>query len=739
MSNSNNFIERIIEWIKNSDFITIASNLDFIKGIIAVIVTMAMIAIALLTFTKNINKKTKNTISSFIENGKYIDGLFVEIDNRKELLRCFIFSKRFKKKLINKYNKLINNKVFKDIEKETKHSFKLHNYYSITRIEEKLNNNKKTIEGLNEINNKSNMYDMYFPFYTRKVEHDYQNKYEELLESFSIARNNSLMVTGNAGNGKTTLLCNAAEAVINANYPCFFINSRDVHVSLLDYFYSALSIPKSIKKSTFLRLLNILLCLYRKHLFIIVDALNENDTDVFRHSIEEFQKEIKKYKRFKVVYSCREEFYKIRSDIYFTETKPYVLKIDERFINKKASEMIFHLYREYFNYSGNISDECKNKLLQSLLLMRMFFEVNRNQTNNTSQLHNHKIFSLYIDKINTSRSDIKFSDVLDKVADIMLQSKEFNDVNCSDLNITNDILGSMLDNNLVLTNKVLLNKGQIHEEEITKVYFTFDEIRDYYISKRIVKKCSDINNFEYLFEICDYLYNNKLSAIEGVLKYSYFHLIENNLIDQAKDLLSKYYDYELDFRRRKDDGYIYLWLSIVMECPRICFYDFEEYFIFYCMNSRQSDFIKVFRNLTKNEINGYTPDLTVFINCFMHTKTDIKQLKQFLNAEFFDNYYPFENRENEKLIYLKNYLIFNKDVLAVNKNLIKLVIILSILMANDTFFYDIIINSVLVTVSFNELISACENEEIKPLLIEAKKFYSDYHKFVIDTFENFEF
>ena len=64
---------------------------------------------------------------------------------------------------------------------------------------------------------------------------------------------------------------------------------------------------------------NLLLTVQNKLLFIIVDAINENDSDGFGNRISTFINKISDYSRVKIVVSCRNEYYKERFRKYLVE------------------------------------------------------------------------------------------------------------------------------------------------------------------------------------------------------------------------------------------------------------------------------------------------------------------------------------------------------------------------------------------------------------------------------------
>lgn len=70
------------------------------------IVTGALVlafAFCVLTFTNRVNKATKAQIQRFQKDGKYLPSIYIELNNSMEYLRYFIFSYRWKHRIIRQY------------------------------------------------------------------------------------------------------------------------------------------------------------------------------------------------------------------------------------------------------------------------------------------------------------------------------------------------------------------------------------------------------------------------------------------------------------------------------------------------------------------------------------------------------------------------------------------------------------------------------------------------------------
>ena len=139
------------------------------------------------------------------------------------------------------------------------------------------------------------------------IQHPYNEMLRSLLQYSRGANGKYLILTGSAGNGKTNLLCSISELLVNLKQTTIFLNAREIEGDILDFVFDELGISGLYKKhkEIYLHLVNLLLTVQNKLLFIIVDAINENDSDGFGNRISTFINKISDYSRVKIVVSCR--------------------------------------------------------------------------------------------------------------------------------------------------------------------------------------------------------------------------------------------------------------------------------------------------------------------------------------------------------------------------------------------------------------------------------------------------
>ena len=608
-------------------------NIQSLWGLAVLIITGVFYFLFIFTFVKTVNKKSKKQIDFFKKNGKYIDGLFIELNNTKEFLRYFIFEKRWKQRVITEFNNF--HEDYKD------------NFVIIKVIEDALCNKlskRSSIKQIKKIIN-NNLTD-------QELSHRYKDYLEELNSYCSAMISRFIILTGSAGNGKTNLLCSTTELIMDVAYPCIFLNARDINITVAEYFYKKLDIPfiiKIIPKDIILWCINASLIIRRKKLFIIIDAINENDLQSFQDSIAEFINEILLYSNFKILLSCRSEYFEHRYNNLFknkVEIEPLIYDIKEMEYPDRAIEKIYSKYKKYFKFTGRISQKAFDMLSDSLLLMRIFFEVNENSSEYIMTLNKFEIYRKYIEVLKEKTPEI--DDLIGIIVNNMIESREFGEVPENKLGLDSHqltLLRKIADESLLIGRIIKKDEGNIAETEEEMFSFVFDELRDYYISRYLVLYCrgKDKSCYTRLFNLIDYLYEKKLSPLEGILRYSYNFFKDKNETENCKSILANYANNDLsEFINHKN------WSIRGLEKPRQEFYDFgislildcnkdlfdleKEYIFEKCKNNAFRDVNNFFNFLCWNQYNkNHYYSFSLFIEFLMNI-SDFEQLKGVLSV-----------------------------------------------------------------------------------------------------------
>lgn len=523
-------IESYIESFNNY----VGSFQDTFQNVISVITyLLAIFAIvyAFLYFERKTKKYTRKQISFLKKNKKYIPGVFVELNESKEILRYFLYGKKWKSRLIKGYNFIYNNSygdILKEANTETNMQFKIGRKASLDEIEHAIENalnyhsrfHSQQISLKEAYKDSQPLFEItYYP---------YKDALEKLQNYTLAANRNYIILTGSAGNGKTNLLCSITELALKLNKPIIFLNSRDIHSDIIDHILDSLNIPDILKKwkKQYFWLINLKFRILRKQLFIVIDAINENDHTGYGARINSFINSMKKYDRVKLVVSCRSEYYEERFKKNLSEEvnqTHFTLDIKDEKYPEAAIDRVIERYKEYFHYSGVISESVKYVLSQHLLLLRIFFEINQNKNVNALSIRKHELFAAYISQIrNTTSPNIE--KIINSIVDTMLANMCFDHIPLNKLqDFSEEEVLKAFDETVLLNKKLILHSGTIAETSREVAYFVFDELRDYCIARRIMQSHVLENGIDYNGIIADIerIRNLQASCEEGVLHYSY--------------------------------------------------------------------------------------------------------------------------------------------------------------------------------------------------------------------------
>ncbi len=512
----------------------LSSCLQDLWWLILLIVALVACVAYMLSFWRITYKVTNNTISELKKNKKYIPKVFVELNEGKEVLRYFVFGNKWRKRIIKAFNFIYHNSygdILKSAVNEEERAFRLNPFDSfpviLSAIQDKreLHNSlrQRKYEFKNNYSESQALFEICFYPYDEAL-----NKIEKYTQS---AMSRYLILNGSAGNGKTNLLCSISELIMKLKQAVAFITAREINTGLEQYLLDCLRVPSYLKKHSnfFWRVENLLLSIRGKYFYIVIDAINENENKEFAKELSLFTNEMLKYTRFKVIVSCRNEYYQTRfrkdlvDDVYFPA---FELDIKEDTYSNTALDRIFLVYKEYFKYTGRISLAVKDMLCEQLLMLRIFFETYANKDTDVLSVCKHEVFKEYINKVClTTATDT--DKLLRKIARIMLDNKQYDGIPVSTIEnsiLDIDVVNKNIDGSILISKKIINNEGTIAELENEVIYFVFDEMRDYILAREIVTDNTDIKenvDAETIIKEILELKEAGSSALEGIIHYTY--------------------------------------------------------------------------------------------------------------------------------------------------------------------------------------------------------------------------
>ena len=277
-------------------------------GLIVAVVLAVAFLYAIFSFQKRVNKRTSSQIHFFVKVKKYEPELYIELNRNMECLRYFVFSHNWKTRIVQAYNKLFAGYEGKRIKKAFKNDgvYRVSYFTKMSVIAqrlESLNSLFESIRSEKEVYRKN--LGEYF-YIVRNLAYDYSRSINLLLKYCDMITHKAVLLVGSAGNGKTNLLCKLSEVAIKNKIPVMLINSRDIDDNCKDYILNNLPLLKKLKGSSviYLHLISFLLLVQRKHFYIFIDAINENDREIFVNSIGKTIDYFSKFPRIRILLTC---------------------------------------------------------------------------------------------------------------------------------------------------------------------------------------------------------------------------------------------------------------------------------------------------------------------------------------------------------------------------------------------------------------------------------------------------
>lgn len=641
-------------------------------GLVVAVVLVIVFVFCVLTFNKRVNNVTKAQIKRFQQDGKYIPSVYIELNNSMEYLRYFLFSYKWKYRVIRQFNHLFRGYEGKRLKRllGPVTEYRLSRSTSISELNDTLSVMHEKLDGLRK--DRRELFDKHGEVLWAVSNSTYNHVYaiEHMQDLCAMMQQKNVILVGSAGNGKTNLLCRAAEVAVANRIPCLLINSRDIKEDCVEHITK--KILPVLKLQTmlplYLRLISLPLFLQRKYFYIFIDAINENDKEVFINSVSPLLKTFSKYTRIRILMSCRSEYFDSRYKTLFasSEEQPYIYNLHETAYSERAITKMIRAYMDYFNVRGPFSIEMQEKLQNSLFLTRIFFEINSNLDECMLEFRNAEIYKLYFEKITAENKGVDLRAVIKRIAEYMFAEFQFDKVPMEELRLSPselDSLRNLLDNNLIISRTVRIGSG-ITERQKEDIYFVFDELRDFCLARYLLSLDEDRDSKEYetFFANATKLFGKRLSPIEGVLKYAYHHFKMGNRADLCEKILKMYGESDvqsiLEREKRglhKQRTFSNFGFSLIFaEGDNVA--SFETDYILHCIKTDCWNYWEIFWFLLGNEYSGFKPNIRLAVDILQRCSDDCSE--NILSLFFKDNadrYYSYSDKER-RVDVLKSWL-----------------------------------------------------------------------------------
>ncbi len=603
--------------------------------IIPIIVSIFLFFSALLCFRKKCQKITIESVEKYVATGKYIKGLFVELNDAKEYIRAFCFGKLWKQKVIRSYNTLFNDKMGKELPKVYSERG-IHMHLS-TRVNAKVVKSEveKTKRFLDKMNNRELVCNQDYKN-TNMLYECFGNRYYRSIDNIdkmaSYINSKCIVITGTAGNGKSMMLCSVADLLASKKETVLFFNARDIKENFLSYLAKNV-ISESLKKvfSIWWNLQNVIHFFINKDIYILVDAINENDNTEFLESISDSIEKLLKNSHVRVIISCRSEYYDLKYKKYLfkkgSKVSASFLDLQAEEYSYEARERLITNYARHYNFTGELSEGVKEKITKQLLLVRILFEVYSGKKENIYELNKYKLYKQYID--GTDKSEIGYW--LKQLAKYMFDNRQYENIPLSKLGQLQKKL-EMIDASVLVCRNLVKNKGTLREETEEVINFVYDEMRDYKLSTYLLDICEDASgNVDYSKVKSSLLVLREQGAVctEGIVNYIFNHCVAENNTQMIEFLLFDIImerDNQIDEFRTRRDKQISSWgLTLLFETDSIDSTFGKKYVDYILRENPGKEGQKLLLYLVKQECSQEKNTLDILLNAFLRVRT-IKEL-----------------------------------------------------------------------------------------------------------------
>lgn len=456
--------------------------------------------------------QTNRQIKKQINSGKYIPDTFIEMGRQKDLLRNMAHPALFAEKCLKEIEVLDFSALEKRLKKLALPPFSFDpslfkfepKQVNITNISEHaqnwLENLRDTDDRIKQINlgNECSLFSY---------------KLRDNLSDLESLKSKVALIKEMPGQGKTNFVCDFSQNfLLKLDIPCVFllgteIDANDIRSSILKRVFPD---GEEVTFVEFMAELKDYALKTDKCFVIIIDGLNENGNPAeLSKSLNEFISEILDYDFVRMILTCRTEYYKANfAKLENSSFKEEILQIDSlnnyRYHHEdKVNRKLFDRYLEHFKIKyKSFSGKAYGQLVDNFLLLRIFCDAYQGKDV-------HKVENIYKEELFTQYFEVKTKEINDRlklnddfgisgeidikkfimaIVEYMIKHNEYANIPLDDIihGKNKELYIRFLDEN-ILVRRDLQNNDDIFDTSET-VNFTFDEFRDFLLSKYLISK-----------------------------------------------------------------------------------------------------------------------------------------------------------------------------------------------------------------------------------------------------------
>lgn len=619
INNILSFFDQVINWITDA-WIVALPVFEFLNDWLFLFIGSCVLICCYLGFKSKINSVSKKEFDKNINNTKYIDDLYVELGNSHEMLRYFLNKKKWYKRLKNDFYLLFNNHFGKLLSKKEN-----------LPLNEKIKNKDfggvllKTHESITESRKGKFKLNDNIGSYLSLNAYSYYNELEDMTTINNLLNKKVCFLIGEAGSGKTNLMTRFANIIIKGyKKHCIYINAKmvmdgDIEKKFNEYFYTQYFINEHNHEK--IRLYLTLLSKLKIQMFIIIEAINENEDPDFMLKIIEFIEKFSKYKNINFIVTTRSEFFEIKykKDLDEQLTIPSeIIRINNNRFNETSLDRMLEKYKKYFNFYGAISTNVEMMIKKSPIIMRMFFECYKDSNETINNLTKFKLFNHYIQKIKNDYPSVKVWNLLYEIAEKMIENEKYDYVKCNELVNIEQISNTLVYENVLLDKSIVENENEITEQIENIISFTYDEMRDFIITKYLLKKYPKQD--KPILEFLDKMKKDNSSVLEGTIRYFYGYYKESKNNNMSKKILNAYANDRYIFTHKSKTEFQDLGLEIIFQQ----YGEIEDFELEYILSNHfvEQDIFNIIACLIRNTKNTQKPNIEIFNNEVLKLQKD---------------------------------------------------------------------------------------------------------------------
>ncbi len=456
---------------------------------------------------KALESQVVNQLEKQIITEKYIPQTFIETDELKDNLRYFVAPYTFYSKLFDETSNLNFNHLNKLNKIKGRPPFSFD--FSQFKIDDDELYKSKIYDNANSAVDYLNTKHEELEKHRTNSSYAFKRKIELQKKAFEYISHKSLILTDNAGQGKTNLLCDLIENVtIKREIPSIFLSGYEIDANNIGESISRRIFPND--NFSFKEILDVIeSSLGNKNLIIVIDGINENiNPSLLSSNLELFLQSLIDNESIKIILTCRTEYFNnnfgnlIQSS--FNKKIKLIDGINSR-LNDQQKERLLDTYFHYFNIEiDSIVEDVKKQLSDNFLLLRIFSEVNKNKhLSFVSDIYKSNLFIKYyklkVEEINKrikGNDDFKVKgsfdirNFIECIASYMIDNRIFHNIPIDEIirdDSNREIYIRFLDENIILKKDLPQSEDSIFSASEV-INFTYDEFRDFILSDYLINQ-----------------------------------------------------------------------------------------------------------------------------------------------------------------------------------------------------------------------------------------------------------